>query len=127
MCHQDNHLERDYPQWLNTMNLMAKRFLDECSLTKQSSSLEINAIDQESQERTEDTTMPLWDSNHLMPFNDTVEVKEPHAEVLVVNTRGRSQPVQINPTTTQLSRGKPMIDHPKPLLSPQRNPISIHT
>jgi hypothetical protein len=31
--HQENHLERDRPLWVHTMNLMENRFLDECSLT----------------------------------------------------------------------------------------------
>jgi len=56
------------------MNLMANRFLDELSLTKQPSGSIINAIDQESQEPPEETTMLLWDSNHLMAFNDVAEV-----------------------------------------------------
>jgi hypothetical protein len=66
------------------MNLMANRFLDEFSLTEQPSSSAINSIDQESQEPPEETTMLLWDSNHLMPFNDVAEVQGPPAEVLVV-------------------------------------------
>jgi hypothetical protein len=47
---------------------------------QQPSILEINSIDQESQEPPEETTMLLWDSNHLMPFNNAVEV----LEILVV-------------------------------------------
>jgi hypothetical protein len=35
--HQENHSERDFPQWVHAMNLMANRFLDEVSLTEQSS------------------------------------------------------------------------------------------
>jgi hypothetical protein len=34
MYHQQNHSEINYPQWVQTMNLMANRFLDEVSLTK---------------------------------------------------------------------------------------------
>jgi hypothetical protein len=30
--------------------------------------------------------MLLWDSNHLMPFNDAAEVQEPPAKVLYVHT-----------------------------------------
>jgi hypothetical protein len=33
--HKHNHPERDCPQWVHAMNLMANRFLDEVSLTKQ--------------------------------------------------------------------------------------------
>jgi len=36
--HQEKHSERDCPQWVHAMNLMANRFLDEVSLTEQSSS-----------------------------------------------------------------------------------------
>jgi hypothetical protein len=31
--HQEKHSERDFPQWVHSMNLMANRFLDEVSLT----------------------------------------------------------------------------------------------
>jgi hypothetical protein len=82
------------------MNLMANCFLDELSLTEQPSSSEINFINQESQEPPKETIMLLWDSNHLMPFNDVVEVHGPPTEVLVVQMRGTSQSVQINLTTT---------------------------
>jgi hypothetical protein len=68
------------------MNLMANRFLDECSLTEQPSGSTINVTDQESQEPPEETTMLLWDSNHPIPFNDVVEVQGPPAEILVVQT-----------------------------------------
>jgi hypothetical protein len=80
--HQENHSERDFPQWVHAMNLMANQFLDECSLTEQPSSSATNAIDQESQEPLEETTMLLWDSNHLMPFNDVTEMQGPPVEVL---------------------------------------------
>jgi hypothetical protein len=33
--HQENHSERDCPQWMHAMNLMVNRFLDEVSLTEQ--------------------------------------------------------------------------------------------
>jgi hypothetical protein len=53
---------------------MANRFLDECSLTEQTSGLAINVTIQESQEPPEETTMLLWDSNHPILFNDVAEV-----------------------------------------------------
>ena len=56
------------------MNLMENRFLEECSLTEQPSSSEMNSIYQESQEPPEETAMLLWDPDHLIPFNDVVEV-----------------------------------------------------
>jgi hypothetical protein len=45
--HQEKHSKRDYPQWVHAMNLMSKRFLDEVSLTKQSSGSTMNIVDQE--------------------------------------------------------------------------------
>jgi hypothetical protein len=84
--HQENHSERDSPQWVHAMNLMENRFLDECSLSEPHTSSEINAIDQEIQEPPEETSMLLWDSNHLMPFNDVDEVQGPPTEVLGVQT-----------------------------------------
>ena len=40
--HQENHSERECPQWAHAMNLMDNHFLDEVSLTKQSSSSAMN-------------------------------------------------------------------------------------
>jgi hypothetical protein len=52
------------------MNLMANRFLDEVSLTKQSSSSIINISDQEEVDPPEETTMLIWDPNLPMPSDD---------------------------------------------------------
>jgi hypothetical protein len=89
--------------------------------------LEIGVIDQESQEPPEETAMLIWDSDHPIPFNDVTEVQGPPAEILAIQTRSKIQPVQSNPTTTQLSRGNQAVDHPKPLFSSQKNPTNIHT
>jgi hypothetical protein len=43
--HQENHSKRDFPQWVHAMNLMANRFLDKVSLTKQPSSSVMNVAD----------------------------------------------------------------------------------
>jgi hypothetical protein len=45
--HQEKHSERECPQWVHAMNLMAKWFLDEVSLIEQSSDSTMNIIDQE--------------------------------------------------------------------------------
>jgi hypothetical protein len=45
--HQENHSERDCPQWVHAMNLMANQFLDDVSLTEQPSSSVMNIVDQE--------------------------------------------------------------------------------
>jgi hypothetical protein len=68
------------------MNLMANRFLDECSLTKQPSGSEIGVIDQESQEPPEETSMLIWDFDHLIPFNDVFEVQGPPTEIMDIQT-----------------------------------------
>jgi hypothetical protein len=127
MYHQENDLERDCPQWVHAKNIMENWFLYEFFLTKQPSSSTVNSIDQEIQEPSEEIAMLLWDSNHLIPFNDIVEVQGPPDEVLVVQTWVKTQPVQINLTTTQLSRESPTTNHPKPLFSSQKNPTNIHT
>ena len=44
--HQEKNSERHFPQWLHDMNLMANRFLDECSLTKQLSGSKIGVTNQ---------------------------------------------------------------------------------
>jgi hypothetical protein len=52
------------------MNLMANCFLEEVSLTEQSSGLTMNIIDQEEVELSEEITMLLWDTYLLMPLDD---------------------------------------------------------
>jgi hypothetical protein len=32
--HQENHSEREFPQWLHAINLMANQFLDEVYVTE---------------------------------------------------------------------------------------------
>jgi hypothetical protein len=68
MYHQEKHSERDCPQWVHTMNLMANQFLDEVSLTEQSSGSAVNIVDQEEVEPPEETTMLLWDPDLSMPL-----------------------------------------------------------
>jgi hypothetical protein len=55
--HQENHSERECPQWFHAMNLMANPFLDEVSLTEPSNSLAFNIADQEEADPTQDTSM----------------------------------------------------------------------
>jgi hypothetical protein len=43
--HKENQSERDLPQWVHAMNLMANRFLDKVSLTEQPSSSTMNIAD----------------------------------------------------------------------------------
>jgi hypothetical protein len=125
--HQEKHSERDCPQWVHAMNLMANQFLDEVSLTKQSSRSVMNIVDQEEVDPPEETTMLIWDPDLPMPSDDLFEVQEPPAEVLAVKTRSRGQPVSNDLTTAQTSGGKPAPDHPKAPFVPRRNPINIHT
>jgi hypothetical protein len=82
--HQEKHSERDCPQWVHAMNLMANRFLDEVSLIEQSSGSTMNIVDQEEVDPPEETTMLLWDLDLPMPSEDLFEVQEPPIEVLVV-------------------------------------------
>jgi hypothetical protein len=89
--HQEKHFERDIPQWVHAMNLMANRFLDEVSLTEQSSGSVMNIVEKEEVDPPEETTMLIWDPDLPMPFDDLFEVQEPPAKVLVVQTRSRGQ------------------------------------
>jgi hypothetical protein len=67
---------------------MANWFLDEVSLTEQSSDagLAVNISDQEEVDPLKETTMLLWDPDLPMPSDDIFEVQEPPAEVLDVQT-----------------------------------------
>jgi hypothetical protein len=109
------------------MNLMANQFLDEVSLTEQSSDSTINIADQEEFDPLEETTMLIWDLDLPMSSDDLFEVQEPPLEVLDVKTQSRGQPVSKNLSIAQTSRGIPTSDHPKAPFSPRRNPINIHT
>jgi hypothetical protein len=60
--HQESYSERDFPQWVHAMNLMANRFLDEVSLTEKPSGLVMNVADQEEIDPPEDTTMMMLDN-----------------------------------------------------------------
>jgi hypothetical protein len=109
------------------MNLMANRFLDEISLTEQSSSSTISIASQEEVEPSEETTMYLWDPNLLMPPDDVFEVQEPPIEVLVMQMRSKGQSVLNDLTIVQSLRGKKTVDHSKAPFVSQINPINIHT
>jgi hypothetical protein len=125
--HQENHSERDYPQWVHAMNLMANQFLDEFSLTEQSSGSNMNIVDQEEIDSQEETTMLIWDPDLAMPSDDTFEVQEPLVEVLVVQTQSRGQLVSKDLTTTQTLGGRSTPDHSKAPFFPRKNIINIHT
>jgi len=86
ICHQEKHSERDCPQWVHSMNLMANQFLDKVSLTEQSSGSTVNVADQEEVDSSEEAAMLLWDADLLVPSNDIFEVQEPPIEVLAVQT-----------------------------------------
>ena len=84
--HQEKHSERDFPQWVHAMNLMGNRFLDEVSLTKQSSGSYMNIVDQEEVDPLEETSMLLWEPDLSMHSDDLFEVQEPPTKVLDVET-----------------------------------------
>jgi len=108
------------------MNLMSNQFLDEVSLTEQPSSLVMNVADQEEIEPPEDATMLIWDLDLIMPSDDLFQVQEPPAEILVVQTRSKGPPISKDPTTTQMSRERSTLDHPKEPFALHKNLISIH-
>jgi hypothetical protein len=109
------------------MNLMENRFLDEVSLTEQSSGSTVNISYHEEVDPSEETTMLLWDPDLPMPSNDIFEVQEPPIEVLVVQTRSKGQLVSNDLTIFQTLRGKQTSDHLKAPFVSQINPINIHT
>jgi hypothetical protein len=87
--HQEKHFERDCPQWVHAMNLMANWFLDKVSLTKQPNNSVMNIVDQEEVDPPEETTMLIWDPDLRMPFDDLFEVQEPPAKFLAMQSRSR--------------------------------------
>jgi hypothetical protein len=85
--HQEKHYESSIMGAF--LNLMANHFLDEVSLTEQSSSSTINIVDQEEVDPPEETIMLLWDPDLPILFDDLFEVQEPPTKVLVVQMRSR--------------------------------------
>ena len=109
------------------MNLMANWFLDEVSLTKQSSGSVMNIVDQEEVDPLEETTMMIWNPDLPMPSDDLFEVEEPPIEVLAVQTQSRGQPVSNDLTMTQILGWRPSPDHPKEhfsLKKPYKHPYT---
>jgi len=74
MYHQEKHSEIECPQWVHAMNLTANQFLDEVSLTKQSSGLAVNIANEKEVELSEETTIFLWDLDLSIPLDDVFEV-----------------------------------------------------
>jgi hypothetical protein len=124
--HQEKYSKRDSPKWVHAMNLMSNRFLDEISLTEQSSGSMVNISDQEEVDPPVETTMLLWDPYLPMPSDDIFYVQEPPVEVLDVHNWSKGQPVSNDLTIAQTSRGKKTIDCSKAPFVSQRNPINIH-
>jgi hypothetical protein len=119
--------ERDFPQWVHAMNLMANRFLDEVSLTEQPNNSVMNIADQEEIDPPRDTTMLIWDPDLIMPSDDLFESREQPVEVLVIQTRSKGLPSSKDTDTTQASKSKITPDHPKTSFALGKNPIHIHT
>jgi hypothetical protein len=92
--HQENHSERECPQWVNAMNLMANHFLGEVSLTEPPNSLAFNIADQEEADPPQDTTMLIWDPDVIASSDDLFKPQAPPTEISVVQTRSKGQPTQ---------------------------------
>jgi hypothetical protein len=116
--HQENHSERDCPQWMHAMNLMANQFLDQLSLTEKPSGSVMNVVDQEEIDPPEDTTMLIWDPDLIIPSDDLFESQEPPTEVSMVQMRSKGKPGSKDLTTTPTSGGRSTLDHQKASFSP---------
>jgi hypothetical protein len=55
---------------------MANHFLDEVSLTEQSSGSAMNISDQEEADPLRDTAMLIWDLDMIVPSDDLFESRE---------------------------------------------------
>jgi len=109
------------------MNLMANRFLDEFSLTKQPSSSAINSVDQEEIDPPRDATMLIWDLDLIMPSSNLFESQEQPAEVSSIQTCSKGLPGSKDVDTTQVSKSKATLDRPKTPSAFSKKPIRIHT
>jgi hypothetical protein len=109
------------------MNLMANHFLDEVSLTEQSSSSAINIVDQEEVDPPRNTSMLILDPDIIASSDDLFESREQPTEVSVAQTRSKGQPDSKIVNIAWAPQGKLTLDRPKIPFSPDENPISIHT
>jgi hypothetical protein len=125
--HQENHSERECPQWVHAMNLMANHFLGEVSLTEPSSSSAFNIVDQEEADPPQDTTMLIWDPDVITSSDDLFKPQAPPAEISVVQTRSKGQPGPKDTDATRASQSKLTPDRPRMPFAPGKKPISIHT
>jgi hypothetical protein len=74
--HQEHHLEKDFPQWVNAMNLLANHFLDGCALTEQPNDQTSNTAENEVNEPPKKTPMVLWDVIHTSSYDIPLEEEE---------------------------------------------------
>jgi hypothetical protein len=125
--HQENHSERECPQWVHAMNLMANHFLGEVSLTEPSSSSAFNIVNQEEVDPPQDTTMLIWDPDMIASLDDLFKPQAPPTEISVVQTRSKGQPNPKDINATHASQSKLTPDRLRMPFAPGKNPISIHT
>jgi hypothetical protein len=76
-------------------------FLDGCALTEKPGDQASNTTENEVSEPPEQTTMVLWDINHMSPSDDPTEEEEPPNEILVVQTRSKGPITQNQPIIAQ--------------------------
>jgi hypothetical protein len=117
--HQEHHSEKDFPQWVNAMNLLENNFLDGCSLTEQPNDHTSNTAENEESEPPEKTTMVLWDVSHTSSFEVPIEEEE-CPKILAVQTRSKTPILQNQPTIAQAPKKTPKyssLAQPTPPLS----------
>lgn len=80
--HQANHIDKTCPQWVNAMNLVDKKFLDECTKTEeQVENLEV--VEEENPFLPEvETTLVLWD---MLPIMNMFEEESEEKDVKTQN------------------------------------------
>jgi hypothetical protein len=98
--HQEHHSEKDRPQWVNSMNLLANRFLDGCALTKQPNDQTSNTTKNEVSEPPRQKTMVLWDVSHTSSYDSSIEEEE-LPEALAFQTRSKGPIMQNQPIIAQ--------------------------
>ena len=124
--HQEKYLERECPQWVHAMNLMANRFLGEVSLTEPSNSSAFNIVDQEEADPPQDMAMLIWNPNVITSSDDLFKPQAPPTEILVVQTHSKGQPGPKDIDATCASQSKLTPNIPRIPFAPGRKPISIH-
>jgi hypothetical protein len=103
--HQANHSKKTCPQWINSMNLVANRFIDECIQTQECSEQIERDIEEEVEEQPSEASIVLWDMFHGFNLAEEEDVEGVHVQ-RDYNLRSKGLVLQKFPPNPQITNIK---------------------